>query len=606
MDNLPSNMSAALHGDTEPPVQMSVTGQPQHKDAVGKAPAAGSEQLRAALDGWRTRLAGAGVSCRQAAIHSADTGWAIDFPQGDEALSQCWAELRARASADNPVALSKVGSAPGADMLMAAVVQLPTGQMGVLGGLLAPPYDERTIQSALLSLGWLQLALSAASLAHNQRAVRLLELMGHVESQTSARAAAQEWVNRTAAWVRAEAPQLDAGFTLFEIRRGMPHWWVAADTAWAEKASPAVHEAAEVAMRAMVEMQEIHQQPWWALPILNGGEPAAVLVIRGRDGRDAELSPAVLAILRASAGLGEPLLRQWREAERSLFRHAADVLRGCWSKLRGPGHLTWKGGAGVLALTLCVLILWPVTDRVTAHTVIEGRVRQVLTAPFEGFIAEVLVRPGETVTKGQLLARLDDHELKLEQRKFSSERDQADGKARQAMAEHDAPALILAQADVQQVTAQLALVEAKLERASLVAPMDGLVVTGDWVQQIGSPVEVGKEMFEIATTGGYRVVLHVPDRDISRVRVGQPGILRLTGQPQITYAFEVARVTATAKVEEGTNGFRVEAEWRGDVPALSPGMQGVGKIEVGRSNLLTVWTRSSIDWLRLKLWRWWW
>ncbi len=54
------------------------------------------------------------------------------------------------------------------------------------------------------------------------------------------------------------------------------------------------------------------------------------------------------------------------------------------------------------------------------------------------------------------------------------------------------------------------------------------------------------------------------------------------------------------------NGFRVEAEWVGEAPPLSPGMQGVGKVEVGRSNLLTIWTRSSIDWLRLKLWAWWW
>jgi multidrug resistance efflux pump len=229
-----------------------------------------------------------------------------------------------------------------------------------------------------------------------------------------------------------------------------------------------------------------------------------------------------------------------------------------------------------------------------------------LTAPFEGFIAEVLVRPGETVTKGQLLAHLDDRELKLEQHRFKSERDQAAGKVRQAMAERDAVALVLARTEEQQAEAQLALVEAKLARSGLIAPMDGLVVTGDWVQQIGSPVEVGKEMFEIAATGGYRVILHVADRDISRVHIGQPGMLRLTGQPQTTYAFEVIRITATAMVEDGVNGFRVEAEWRGDVPPLNPGMQGVGKIEVGRSNLLRVWTRSSIDWLRLKLWSWWW
>jgi biotin carboxyl carrier protein len=610
-DDSSINTGASLHEGAEPPVQSPLTVQPV-RSATDEIPAAISELLRAALDAWRARLAGAGVSYRQVAMHSVDANWNLDFSPGDEVLGQCWTELRTRVSVDNPVALGKVGTISGAGMLIATAVQLPTGQMGVLGVLLESPHSERTIQLILLSLGWLQLALSATSLAHNQRAARLLELIGHVDSQDHARVAAQEWINRTAAWVRTEAPELDAGFTLFEIRRGLPHWWVAADTAWAEKASPAVQEAAEVATRAMVEVQEIYQQPWWALPILGSGEPVAVLVVRVKegcvlkDGRNAVLSPEVLTVLRASAGLGEPLLRQWRKAERSLLSHTIDVLRGGWRKLHGPGHLTWKVGAGALVLVLCALLLWPVTDRVTAHTVIEGRVRQVLTAPFEGFIAQVLVRPGETVTKGQLLIHLDDHELKLEQHKFSSERDQAAGKVRQAMAEHDVAALVLAQTDEQQAEAQLALVEAKLARADLIAPMGGLVVTGDWAQQIGSPIEVGKEMFEIAATDGYRVVLHVADRDISRVHVGQSGMLRLTGQPQTTYVFEVARITATAKVEEGINGFRVEAEWRGDVPMLSPGMQGVGKIEVGRSNLLTVWTRSSIDWLRLKLWGWWW
>jgi len=59
-------------------------------------------------------------------------------------------------------------------------------------------------------------------------------------------------------------------------------------------------------------------------------------------------------------------------------------------------------------------------------------------------------------------------------------------------------------------------------------------------------------------------------------------------------------------VQDGANGFRVEAAWQGPAPSLSPGLQGVGKIEVGRANLLTVWTRPSVDWLRLKLWGWWW
>lgn len=74
----------------------------------------------------------------------------------------------------------------------------------------------------------------------------------------------------------------------------------------------------------------------------------------------------------------------------------------------------------------------------------------------------------------------------------------------------------------------------------------------------------------------------MPDRDIARVHRGQSGALRLTGQPERSIAFAVTTVTAIASVHEGVNGFRVEAAWHGEAPHVSPGMQGVGKVEVGR------------------------
>ncbi len=561
------------------------------------------DTLTPALEAWRARLLAAGIACRAVALHGESEADSRAFPGGEPKLAEAWAQLRARVTPENPVALSRVDGAAAADMLVATTLQLPGGQIGIVAACLAPPHSEKMVQLLLLSLGWLQLALSSRVMAQNLRAAQLLDLLGHVSSQTDARAAAQEWINRSAAWVRAELPAAGGlSLVLFEVRRELPRWWVASDTAWAEKASAAVQAATEVAARATVEMQEVVHAPWWAMPVLDDGEPVAVLVVRVEGD---SLPPDALAVLRASTGLAEPLLRQWREADRSLFHHLLQSTREAWLKLWGPGHLTWKFAAGGLVLVLAVLLLWPVPDRVTANVVIEGRVRQVVTAPFEGFLAEALVRPGDRVTRGQVMARLDNRDLQLEQGRFRSERDQAAGKQRQAMSERDSPALALASAEVQQAEAQLALVEAKLTRAALIAPMDGMVVTGDWVQKIGGPVEIGKEMFEIASADGYRVVLHVPDRHIAQVKVGQGGELRLTGQPQQTHAFKVSTVTATASVQDGTNGFRVEATWQGEAPPLSPGMQGVGKVSVGTANLLTVWTRSSIDWLRLKLWSWW-
>ena len=52
-------------------------------------------------------------------------------------------------------------------------------------------------------------------------------------------------------------------------------------------------------------------------------------------------------------------------------------------------------------------------------------------------------------------------------------------------------------AQIEQVEAQLALVEEQLSRARLIAPFDGYVVTGDLSQNLGSPVARGDVLFEV-------------------------------------------------------------------------------------------------------------
>lgn len=578
-----------------------------HKAQGPQPPALPAPGLNEAIESWRARLAGAGVACRGVALHGSDPQFQRALPETLSELAPRWAELCAQVQAGGPLAVARLDDRPGSDLLVVSSIQLPDGELGSVGAVLAPPHNDRVVQLLLLSLGWLQLSLALPGLKVSQRAARLLELMGHVGAQPHARAAAQEWLNRSAAWAREEAgdarPEL--GLMLFEVRAGRPSWWVSADSAWTEKAAPAVEASAEIAVQAIAEQQEVRPEGAWAMPVHDDGQVVTVLVARLQKPSDAALPEPVLDVLRASLGLVEPLLRHWRDADRPLWRLALGRLDAARRKLAGPGHLTWKLGIASTVAVLFVLLVLPVTDRVTANTVIEGRQRQLVTAPFDGFVQQVLVRPGAEVKRGQLLARLDDRELKLEQARFRGEREQAAGHLRQAMADREASAVALALAEVQQAEAQLSLVEAKLARTDLIAPADGLLVSGDWVQQIGGPVETGKEMFEIASGQGYRVVLQVPDRDIARVHPGQTGALRLTGQPHEAHEFRIETVTAVASVQDSVNGFRVEAGWIGQAPPLNPGMQGIGKIDVGRANLLTIWTRSSINWLRLKLWAWW-
>jgi multidrug efflux pump subunit AcrA (membrane-fusion protein) len=165
-------------------------------------------------------------------------------------------------------------------------------------------------------------------------------------------------------------------------------------------------------------------------------------------------------------------------------------------------------------------------------------------------------------------------------------------------------AVAAAQAD--QAEAQLALVEERLARATLRAPFDGIVVLGDLSQQLGSPVEQGKVLFEVAPLDAYRVVLNVDERDIDHVRKGQRGQLALAGLPYEHLAFTVRQVTPVATAQDGHNTFRVEAQLDQATLRLRPGMEGIGKVDAGERKLAWIWTHGLVDWLRLWTWKWLW
>jgi multidrug efflux pump subunit AcrA (membrane-fusion protein) len=161
------------------------------------------------------------------------------------------------------------------------------------------------------------------------------------------------------------------------------------------------------------------------------------------------------------------------------------------------------------------------------------------------------------------------------------------------------------EAQVRQAEAQLALADDRLARATLVAPFDGIVVAGDLSQQIGSPVETGRLLFEVAPLQRFRVMLQVDDRDITGLAVGQTGQLVLSGLPDRQLPIRVERITPVASQKDGRNFFAVEASiGGGNTGALRPGMEGIGKVVVGRHSLLWVWTHGLVDWLRLTLWSW--
>jgi multidrug resistance efflux pump len=340
-----------------------------------------------------------------------------------------------------------------------------------------------------------------------------------------------------------------------------------------------------------------------SLPLIQGVQCIAIITLEWHGEHDC--TPEHIAWLEAYGALLPTILEDKRQAERGYLAKAYGAFKDLAAKLFGPRHLLWKTATVATLLLLAILVLVPINYRVTAKALLEGQTQRVAVAPFEGFISAAPVRAGDTVQTGQLMAQLDDRDLKVDLAKWSSERDQYERKLREAMAAHEMSNVQILDAQFKQADAQVKLATEKIIRAKITAPYAGIVVSGDLSQMIGSPVETGKKLFEIAPLEQYRIVLQVDEKEIRHIEAAQTGQIVVSGVNDDPMPLTITKVTPVAAAQDGKNTFRVEASLNGDIsPRLRPGMEGIGKISVGSRSLWWVITHSFTDWLRLGLWNW--
>lgn len=339
-----------------------------------------------------------------------------------------------------------------------------------------------------------------------------------------------------------------------------------------------------------------------SLPLIHDSRNIGALTIERNSGLAFSASD-----LNTCKVLGEvlgPVFALKRENERGIAWRSWKALRKGLRALYEPGH----PGAKLIALAICSALVFAGLAtgeyRVAATTVVEGAVQRTTAAPFDGYIAETYVQPGDLVRKDQIMARLEDRDMRVELARWTAEREQYLRKYRQARANHENAAMNIFNAQADQADAQVQLIEDRLKRTQLLAPFDGVVVSGDLRQLIGTPVELGKVLFETAPLNTFRVVLQVNERHIRFLATGQRGELVLSSMPGERFSFAVTQITPVAVAQEGRNFFRVEARMEGGGERMRPGMEGIGKISVGKQRLAWIWTHSLTEWLTLFFWSW--
>src|SRR5262249_44493294 len=162
------------------------------------------------------------------------------------------------------------------------------------------------------------------------------------------------------------------------------------------------------------------------------------------------------------------------------------------------------------------------------HTsfVIEPAERVPVRASEAGFITNVLVKEGDAVRRGALLAVGRDADLEQMRDALRSQIGVLDRRILIASAQEQAAETLETQRRRQQLGDDLAKTEARLRRLDLTAPADGVVVTPRLEDRVGAMLKPGERFCEIASTGALRARVTVDDWDLGDVAIGARASLR--------------------------------------------------------------------------------
>jgi multidrug resistance efflux pump len=281
-------------------------------------------------------------------------------------------------------------------------------------------------------------------------------------------------------------------------------------------------------------------------------------------------------------------------------------------KVIGPEH-TWAKLLSLLGVAAVVVLLLPIfTYRVEGNFLVRSDEVAFLTAPFDGYIRSVPVRPGDPVAAGGTLLALDTADLELEEASAAADLNRYLREADKARAEAEigrtnkSPSLAemrIALAMADQASARLDLVRHRLKQAEIKAPFDGVLVEGDLRQRVGAPVREGDALFKVARVDTQYVEAEISERDVHEILDKTRGEVAFIAQPKLKFPIRVVRIEPAAVAKDCRNVSTVRAAFTGPIQAWwRPGMSGVCKLFVEKRTLLWIVSHRTMDFLRLWLW----
>ncbi len=263
--------------------------------------------------------------------------------------------------------------------------------------------------------------------------------------------------------------------------------------------------------------------------------------------------------------------------------------------------------------------------RVTEVGSVEPDVKVDVKSVLSGKVVELLVREGDRVKRGQVLARVEpdvnqardlsqvknavsEAEIALNEAKATYQRNrdllaqgllsaqvglESETRWRQAKASHDAAMdkyRIVEESGVPIAVASTGT----MQRLNVTSPMDGVVIRrpvelGDTVMSGVSSFNAGTVLMTVADVGTMIIKAGINEVDIGKVHLDQPVKVTLDAYPKVKFAGNILRIAPAARLEEKVKVFDVEIAIEHQGAELRTGMTAnIDILGEKRAKVLTV------------------
>jgi len=186
--------------------------------------------------------------------------------------------------------------------------------------------------------------------------------------------------------------------------------------------------------------------------------------------------------------------------------------------------------------------------------VVESEAQADLTPEASGTVISISVEEGDTVKRGQVLAVIQNASLDAAYERAKAELARAERELAQVESLHKSGAVSNTELNTARDalnTAKTTLAEARSSAGHLrlVSPIDGTVALRDL--RYGE-VAGGKRAFQVVDLDRLRNVVKLPERDLSRLQVGQLATLTPVYDAEVHVAAELIRLSPTVDATTGT------------------------------------------------------